>query len=483
MDTLFWAVFPYIALTLFFVVPFIRMRLRPFEVTTRATSLFTRDLLGVASLLLHWGLFLLIAGHLAGYIGAVRGWGAWIGAFFWFALAGGGMALAGSVIALVRRITVPELRALSQSDDYIVHLFLIGIIGIGLYQGVVDRIWGVAYPAGAWFASLFRLAPEPELMVAAPLLSKIHIATAFAFAAYFPFTKLVHMWTLPVNYLARPYQAMRSQARKFQRRWVLSLRNDQAVLTYGAIAVAALFVAVAWLRGPVLDSVPVEDAPEAVLASAVPVLGKADVQQGYPLYVSQCARCHGLDGRAEVYSRNSPKFAQPPRNLAQGRFRFVSTPNGVATDADLRHVIVHGLASAGMPGFGQLSEPQIDSLVAVVDALWEDHPAPGPRIEPGPVPELDAAMAQRGRELYRQSCAVCHGEAGRGDGPAAGGLAVPPADLAAGAIKAGTAPVQLYYRIAAGIPGEQGPLMPGFGQLPREDIWTLVAYLHDDVLP
>src|SRR5690606_40986747 len=63
-----------------------------------------------------------------------------------------------------------------------------------------------------------------------------------------------------------------------------------------------------------------------------------------------------------------------------------------------------------------------------------------------------------------QTCALpIYGATGQGDGPAAASMPTPPANLAAGQVKAGTSPTQLYYRIAAGIPGDQGqPAMPAF---------------------
>ncbi len=42
---------------------------------------------------------------------------------------------------------------------------------------------------------------------------------------------------------------------------------------------------------------------------------------------------------------------------------------------------------------------------------------------------IDRVLADMGSELYGQYCASCHGTAGAGDGPAAGGLKNPPADL------------------------------------------------------
>ena len=46
-----------------------------------------------------------------------------------------------------------------------------------------------------------------------------------------------------------------------------------------------------------------------------------------------------------------------------------------------------------------------------------------------PAPGADPVLAEIGEEVYRRRCAVCHGESGQGDGPAAGALRVAPADL------------------------------------------------------
>jgi len=116
------------------------------------------------------------------------------------------MALTGSVIALVRRFVVPEVRAMSsQLDDYLVHFFLITILGIALYQVIFDQTFGIAYAVAPWFASIWAFSPDPALMEGATTLTQVHVFVALTFFAYFPFTKLVHFWTYPINYFVRPY--------------------------------------------------------------------------------------------------------------------------------------------------------------------------------------------------------------------------------------------------------------------------------------
>jgi len=71
-------------------------------------------------------------------------------------------------------------------------------------------------------------------MEGASLLTQLHVLLALTLFAYFPFTKLAHFWTLPVNYFVRPYQVMRTNRVHSQRRWEFALRSDKSFLTYAA---------------------------------------------------------------------------------------------------------------------------------------------------------------------------------------------------------------------------------------------------------
>jgi mono/diheme cytochrome c family protein len=42
---------------------------------------------------------------------------------------------------------------------------------------------------------------------------------------------------------------------------------------------------------------------------------------------------------------------------------------------------------------------------------------------------VHSTQSMSGKDLYREYCAVCHGASGKGDGPAAGAIKVPTADL------------------------------------------------------
>lgn len=477
MTEFLWGVYPYICAALFFTVPIIRMLYRPFGWSTRASGMFGRSILGAASLALHWGLFLVFAGHVAGLIGGLLGLGSWIAFFYWTGLVGGLLALAGSCVALIRRFSNPEVRSMSQPDDYIVHLFLITILGLALYQVLAHQIFGIAYNASAWFASLWAFSPQPELMASSSLITKLHVFFALTFFAYFPFTKLVHVWTYPINYASRPLQSMRTQARQFKRQWEHAMRSDQSWMVLAMVILIGGFFATAFALGDVTSEGP---ATASNSDGTVTDPQHGDQLTGYPLYVSQCARCHGLEGKGDGPGAQSPTFATTPRALTTGDYRFVSTKNGVASRADLRRAIREGLKGSGMPAFRQLSDRQVTSLVDVLEGFWNDRPDPGPRVEPPPRPDNTDKLVSKGKELYQNNCSSCHGEQGHGDGPAAQGLPIPPANLTTAEFKLTDSPADLYRRIAVGIPGTG---MPSFSQLSDRETWALVTYLESDMLP
>ncbi|MBI2899792.1 MAG: respiratory nitrate reductase subunit gamma [Planctomycetes bacterium] len=482
MTWFFWGVYPYLCIALFFLVPLIRLVYSPFSWSTRASGFFGNKLLGVASLCLHWGLILLLVGHVAGLIGGLLGLESWIRFFYWIGLAGGMLVLAGSSVALVRRMTVPQVRAMSQADDYVVHLFLIPIVALALYQVLVHRIFGVAFTASAWFGSLWRFSPQPELMDGASLISRIHIFLALTFFAYFPFTKLVHFWTYPIRYAARAFQTLRTERFRFLPGREFLWRGDGSWLVYGLGSVAVLFAAAGFLLGSARRSTPAKaDEP------ARDETGARRVLTGYPLYVSQCARCHGMDGRGKGLGADSPTFSTKPRDLAAARYRFVSTGNGVASDEDLARTIRHGLEGSGMPAFPNLADEQVGSLVAHLNALAAEPRRPGESIAVGERPKPTGDSVKRGKELFAQNCVMCHGNEADGKGVEyqkftdPQGLTVLPANLRDGALKTGRDPRQLFLRVSAGIPGgkDGAYFMPPFQWMPETDRWSIVEYLLD----
>ena len=97
------------------------------------------------------------------------------------------------------------------------------------------------------------------------------------------------------------------------------------------------------------------------------------------------------------------------------------------------------------------------------------------RVAPRQMPDLRPAAAD-----YITHCAVCHGTAGRGDGPAAKGLTPPPADLTDAARMGQHSVFGLYNTITLGI---KGTAMTGFAALSEAQRWALAFYVSTLATP
>ena len=91
--------------------------------------------------------------------------------------------------------------------------------------------------------------------------------------------------------------------------------------------------------------------------------------------------------------------------------------------------------------------------------------------------KADAASIEAGKKLYTDNCADCHGETGKGDGPAAPYAGdPPPSNLADAEWKHGSTDGEIYTVIHDGVDGTG---MKDFGKdLKPTDIWQLVNYLR-----
>lgn len=91
-----------------------------------------------------------------------------------------------------------------------------------------------------------------------------------------------------------------------------------------------------------------------------------------------------------------------------------------------------------------------------------------------PFPAADVKALARGQIVYGNYCQVCHGPAGKGDGPVAQrGFPAPPSLLADKAL--GLADGQIFHILTYG----QGNMPAYAAQIRREDRWTAMLYVRE----
>jgi high-affinity iron transporter len=151
--------------------------------------------------------------------------------------------------------------------------------------------------------------------------------------------------------------------------------------------------------------------------------------------------------------------------IQQARFDIPGLPASVRPAADSALRAIAALLD-------RLAAP--DSVERVADALVARiSAAVGGPLEPPPSRPPSLA---RGAVVYHERCAECHGETGRGDGPKAKSLkGPPPADLADPAVMGRTSLLEIFRKIAIGVPGTA---MPEFAEdLSDDDRWAVGAYV------
>lgn len=85
------------------------------------------------------------------------------------------------------------------------------------------------------------------------------------------------------------------------------------------------------------------------------------------------------------------------------------------------------------------------------------------------------AMVAHGKKVYSMACAMCHGNEGKGDGPAGASLNPKPRNFVEGKWKKTGDRLSLFDVITNGLPPSS---MAGFKHLPVNDRWALVHYIR-----
>ncbi len=204
------------------------------------------------------------------------------------------------------------------------------------------------------------------------------------------------------------------------------------------------------IKGAVRCAILILFSATLAIAGSAPTSPEA-IALGKQVYAKQCSPCHGIEGRGD--GEASYLLYPRPRNFRAGKFRLVSTWDGVPTDDDLFQTISRGMPGSAMPSWGHLLGRHAVGARAYVKSLVETPLQVQPASRPGkpahvgtgvitvpPEPPYDAAAKARAAQLFREGCASCHGATARGDGVADAdrldtGLPTRPRDLTIGVFK------------------------------------------------
>jgi nitrate reductase gamma subunit len=211
LNSLIFIALPYAALALvLFVTPY-RFASNRLTWSAYSTQFLERKFLFWGINPWHYGVIPILAAHILGFAfpGPIR---ALLGSqenllmVESFGLGLGLFALLGTVMLLLRRVNSGMLKQVTFGSDWLILYLLAFQAGTGIYIGYFMR-WGSKWyldTAVPYLWSIVSFNPQLGYVADLPLVFKLHAACAFLIVAVLPFTKLVHMLYLPVDFLKDP---------------------------------------------------------------------------------------------------------------------------------------------------------------------------------------------------------------------------------------------------------------------------------------
>ncbi|AUZ28221.1 respiratory nitrate reductase subunit gamma [Bacillus subtilis] len=217
-----WGIMPYIVLTIFIGGHIYRYQHDQFGWTAKSSELLEKKKLAAGSTLFHWGLLCVVGGHVMGILipeGVYASLG--ISEHMYHKMAiGAGLpagiaACTGIVILTYRRLFDKRIRKTSSPSDILTLLLLLFMMLSGVaatFLNIDSKGFDYRTTVGPWFREIVLFRPDPSLMESVPLWFKFHIVIGYVVFILWPFTRLVHVFSLPLKYLTRSYVVYRKRS-------------------------------------------------------------------------------------------------------------------------------------------------------------------------------------------------------------------------------------------------------------------------------
>lgn len=222
LNTFLFGIYPYIAIMTMIVGSILRYDQDPYSWKADSSQLLHSKGLRLGSNLFHVGIILLFFGHLVGLLTPEWIYGPFItsGQKQMLAMTAGGlfgtMCFVGMVILIWRRTTQARVRATTKFMDMAILLILfvqlvLGLMTIPESAKHLDGSSMVALSEWAQRIVTFRPGAAQYVMDTA-FIFKAHIVLGLTIFLLFPFTRLVHITSVPFKYLLRSgYQIVRKR--------------------------------------------------------------------------------------------------------------------------------------------------------------------------------------------------------------------------------------------------------------------------------
>ncbi|MBJ3815530.1 respiratory nitrate reductase subunit gamma [Shimwellia pseudoproteus] len=221
LNVFFFTIYPYLAGAVFLIGSWIRYDYGQYTWRAASSQMLDRRGMNMASNLFHLGILGVFAGHFLGMLTPH-----WVYESFlplpvkqMMAMVGGGLAglmtLVGGLMLLKRRLFNPRIRATTTTADILILSLLMiqCLLGLGTIPFSSQHMDGSEMmKLVGWAQAVVTFhGGAAEHLDGVAFIYRVHLVLGMTLFLLFPFTRLVHIWSVPVEYLTRKYQVVRAR--------------------------------------------------------------------------------------------------------------------------------------------------------------------------------------------------------------------------------------------------------------------------------
>ena len=221
LNVFFYDIYPYICATVFFLGSWLRYDYGQYTWRASSSQMLDKKGMRFASNVFHIGIIGIFFGHLFGLLTPH-----WMYEPFLaiatkqkLAMMAGGvfglMTLVGGFLLLKRRLFNPRIRVTSTRADIVI----LGILVLQASLGLISIIFSMQHLDGIGMMKLVGWAQAvvtfhggaSQHLDGVAFIYRVHMVLGMTLFLLFPFCRLVHIWSAPVEYLTRRYQLVRNR--------------------------------------------------------------------------------------------------------------------------------------------------------------------------------------------------------------------------------------------------------------------------------
>ena len=221
LNTFFFDIYPYTAGAVFIIGSWLRYDYGQYTWRAGSSQMLDKKGMRLASNLFHVGILGIFFGHFVGMLTPH-----WMYEPFitvaqkqMLAMVAGGacgvMTLIGGGLLLKRRLTNPRVRATSSAGDILIITLLViqVILGLGTIPFSAQHTDGSEMmKLVGWAQSVVTFqGGASEHLEGVAFIFRMHLVLGMTLFLIFPFCRLVHIWSAPVEYITRRYQLVRNR--------------------------------------------------------------------------------------------------------------------------------------------------------------------------------------------------------------------------------------------------------------------------------